>query len=158
MRQEYESLPYRKNVSLIVFKRKKFLLVNLIDWNEDWWKFPQGGINEGEELFPAGRREFAEEIGTDKMRILGQSKYTNKYDWPDEVIEKKQRKYRGQTQRFLVVEFLGKEADIHLDAREVRKYKWVTRKEVLQFSRDTEHLLFQNYHGIISKILEEFSL
>ena len=162
MNKKYEALPYRKNVSLIVFKcvfkSKKFLMVNLIDWKEDWWKFPQGGINDGEKLGTAGVREFEEEIGTNNIKILGQSKYTNKYDWPDEVIERKHQQFRGQSQRFLIVEFLGTEKDIHIDAKEVRKYKWVTPKEVMQFSNDPEHMLFQNYNGKIPKILHEFSL
>ena len=37
------NLPYRKNVSCILFKDDKYLLVQLADWEENWWKFPQGG-------------------------------------------------------------------------------------------------------------------
>ncbi|MBI2669002.1 NUDIX domain-containing protein [Candidatus Woesearchaeota archaeon] len=158
MKSEYKSLPFRNNVALIVFKDTKFLLVNLVDWDEEWWKFPQGGIDDGEDVVAAGKREFREEIGTNKIKILGQSQYTNKYDWPDEVIERKGRQFRGQWQRFLVVEFLGTDADIKIDTAEVRKYKWVARKEIVQFSKDSQHMLFQNYNGSIPKILQEFSL
>src|SRR3989344_2746636 len=153
MKQEYERLPLRDNVSLIVFSGKKFLLVNLLDWEEDWWKFPQGGVVKGETLLEAGKRELKEEIGTDKINIVGQSKYTNSYVWPDELITKKQNNYRGQSQRFLVVEFLGKSNDIILGANEVRKYRWVTKKHILEFSADREHMLFKNYNGVIPKIL-----
>src|SRR3989344_37454 len=116
MKRKYAALPLRDNVSLIVFSGKKFLLVNLLDWEEDWWKFPQGGVEKGETLLEAGKREFREELGTDNIRVLGQSRYTNNYDWPDELIERKQNNYRGQSQRFLVVEFLGKSNDIILGA------------------------------------------
>lgn len=158
MKLKYKLLPFRKNVSLIVFKDAKFLLVNLVDWKKNWWKFPQGGIDEGEGLIAAGRREFREEIGTNKIKILGQSQYTNKYDWPDRVIEKEGLQFRGQFQRFIVVEFLGTNVDIKIDTKEVRKYKWVARTEIIQFSKDDQHMVFQNYHGVIPKILKEFSL
>ena len=158
MKQEYERLPLRDNVSLIVFSGKKFLLVNLLDWEEDWWKFPQGGVEKGETLLEAGKRELKEEIGTDKINIVGQSKYTNSYVWPDELITKKQNNYRGQSQRFLVFEFLGKSNDIMLGANEVRKYRWVTKKHILEFSADREHMFFKNYNRLIPKILGEFLL
>ncbi len=158
MKVEYLSLPYRPNVSLITFQKDRFLLVNLVDWQENWWKFPQGGINEQEEVIEAGTREFFEEIGTDKIRVLGISKYTNHYDWIDKVIEIKGKKYRGQFQHFVVVEFLGKEEDIKIDPKEVKKYRWAERTEIIEASKDKDHLLFQNYHQLIPKILQEFRL
>lgn len=42
------NLPYRNNVSCIVFRGDKFLVVQLNDWPENWWKFPQGGIEQDE--------------------------------------------------------------------------------------------------------------
>lgn len=158
MKSKYKSLPFRNNVSLIVFKKNKFLLVNLVGWKENWWKFPQGGINESEELVVAGRREFREEIGTSRIKIAGVSKYTNKYDWPNMVIEKKGLQFRGQFQRFLVVEFLGTDANIKTDTKEIRQYRWVSRKEIIQFSKDDQHMVFKNYNGVIPKILKEFSI
>ena len=41
-------LPYRNNVSCILFREDKYLLVQLNEWPEHWWKFPQGGIRKGE--------------------------------------------------------------------------------------------------------------
>ena len=158
MKKEYKKLPYRNNVSLIIFKNKQFLMVNLVDWEENWWKFPQGGIHDGETLYTTGMRECKEELGTDKIKILGQSKFQNKYDWPDEVIEKKQQHFRGQSQKFLVMVFLGKNRNIRIGLDEVRKYRWATREEVIRFSKDSQHMLFQNYNGIIPKILKEFLL
>lgn len=158
MKSEYLSLPYRPNVCIITFQKDKFLLVSLVDWQENWWKFPQGGIDEGEEIIPAGKREFFEEIGTNKIRILGVSKYTNQYDWIDKVIEFKNKKYRGQFQHFVVVEFIGKEEEIKIDPKEVKKYRWADKAEILAASKDKEHMLFQNYNGLIPKILEEFNL
>lgn len=158
MNVEYLTLPYRPNVSLITFQKDKFLLVNLIDWQENWWKFPQGGVDAGEEIIQAGKREFFEEIGTDKIRVLGISEYTNKYDWIDKFIEFKQKKWRGQFQHFIIVEFIGKELDIKIDSKEVKKYRWAERTEIIEASKNKEHMLFQNYNGLIPKILKEFKI
>ena len=66
LKKEYLKLPYRPNISLVVFKRtssgNQFLLVQLKDWQNNWWKFPQGGIEDGENLMEAGIREFREEL------------------------------------------------------------------------------------------------
>jgi len=158
MKPEYEKLPYRPNVSMITFKGDQFLLVSRIDWPKGFWKFPQGGMDDGEDPLETAKREFVEEIGTDNMRILGISKQHNKYDWDDATIERKHKQWRGQQQRFAVVEFLGEESDIKLDPGELKDGKWVSRGEVLENSRDPEHKLFFHYHGVIEKILEEFSI
>lgn len=54
-------LPYRDNISCIVFKDDMFLLVQLNDWPKDFWKFPQGGIEQGETEEEAVIRELIEE-------------------------------------------------------------------------------------------------
>lgn len=155
MKDEHQSLPYRNNVSLVTFKDNKFLLVSLKSWDGNWWKFPQGGIKSEEEVIDAGKREFLEEIGTSKFRIIGQSKYTKVYDWPDFLIEER-KVWRGQEQSFLLVEFLGVDQDINLGADEIRDYKWVSKEEIIKFSQENNHMLFHNYNGVILKILEEF--
>lgn len=132
--------------------------MNLIDWQENWWKFPQGGIEGGEEIIPAGKREFMEEIGTDKIKVVGVSRFTNQYDWIDQVIESKRKKWRGQFQHFVIAEFVGVEQDIRIDPKEVRKYRWASREEIIKASEDKEQMLFQNYNGLIPKIFQEFKI
>jgi len=161
LKKEYLKLPYRPNISLVVFKRtssgNQFLLVQLKDWQNNWWKFPQGGIDAGESFQVAGKREFEEELGNRNLKIIGLSQYTNEYDWPGVVIKKNGEKYRGQFQHFLLVEFLGKDAEIKLDSQEVRKFRWVRLEELLEMSQK-EKPLFNNYHGVIAKIIKEFSV
>jgi putative (di)nucleoside polyphosphate hydrolase len=157
MNKEYETLPYRKNVCLITFKGEKFLLLNLIYWKDNWWKFPQGGIKVGETLEEAGRREFKEELGTDKIEILGESKILNRYDWKTKKIELKDKRWKGQSQRFLLARFTGEDSDLKPNPEEVKTYRWTTREEILAYSRKKDHMFFQNYNGEIPNVLEEFS-
>jgi len=49
------------------------------------WQMPQGGIDKGENPRQAALRELKEEIGTDKVEILGESRMWLKYDLPAEL-------------------------------------------------------------------------
>ncbi len=158
MKPEYKTLPYRPNISLVVHRAGNFLIMTRINWPDGFWKFPQGGIEDGENMLQAARREFQEELGTDHYSIVGFSKYNNTYDWDDKTIEEKNQTFRGQYQRFAVIEFTGTDADIKPDPQEVKKYRWATRDDVLEYSHDPEHKLFFQYNGTIKKVIEEFSL
>ena len=46
--KKIQNLPYRDNVCCIVFKGKRFLLVQNLGFKDNWWKFPQGGIEKNE--------------------------------------------------------------------------------------------------------------
>ena len=150
-------LPYRDNVSIITFKGDNFLVLNLVSFKDGWLKFPQGGIDDGESVIEAAKREFLEEIGTDKIHIHGVSEHKNSYDWPQFIVERTGNRFRGQSQSFVVAEFKGDESDININPHEVSSYMWITREELIEFSNDPEHKLFENYNGVILKIIEEFS-
>jgi putative (di)nucleoside polyphosphate hydrolase len=149
------NLPYRDNVASVVFKGNKFLLVQLKGWPENFWKFPQGGMNVGEQEEGAVLRELSEELGTTNFKIIGKSVYTNKYDWPIDSIEKAGFRWKGQFQRFFVVEFLGDESEVNFDRNEIQACKWVKKDEIFGHI-DHDHKLFVNYKNTIEKVLSEF--
>ena len=159
MKQEYERLAYRKNVGLIVFRSKpqlRFLLLSHKDWKEGWWKFPQGGLKAGETYEEAAKREFQEELGTDKIELLAESKLTNRYDWKSHTIELKGEKWKGQSQRFLLARFTGEDSDFKPNPEEVKGYRWATKEEILSYSRKKDHRFFKNYNGQMPELLKEF--
>lgn len=161
MKKEYKNYPYRESVSFIVInKQKKFLIASATNYEGDWWKFPQGGIEKGETKIQAAKREFEEEFGNNKYKIIGTSKYDSSYDWLDDYIEYRYKtykeKYKGQHQGFVIMEFLGNNSDIKLQEQEIKKYKWITKKDVIEYSKDPNHKWFCGYHGVILKILDEF--
>ncbi len=150
-------LPYRNNVSCILFRGDKFLVVQLRDWDENWWKFPQGGIDDGEIEEEALKRELLEELNVTSIKIIGKSKHTNKYDWPPELQLKRGSKWRGQFQKFYLVEFTGNDSEIKNDPDEVKAFKWVSRDEVFGvFEKIAE--LSGNYKNVIQKTLQDFEL
>lgn len=144
---------YRNNVSLITFRGSEFLLVNLLEWPPDYWKFPQGGVNPGESLEQAAKREFREELGTDKIRIIKKSKIKRKYRWKEpKLIEGKE--CFGQRQTFFLVEFLGAGDDIMLNSDEIKSFCWCNIANLENMiSRDD--LDFQDYWETIRNILKE---
>jgi putative (di)nucleoside polyphosphate hydrolase len=150
-----EELPYRDNVASIVFKGNKFLLVQLKGWPDNFWKFPQGGMLEGETEEATVTRELLEELGSKNFKIIGKSVQTNKYEWPLDSIEKAGFRWRGQFQRFFLVEFLGEDKEILLDRVELQNFQWVTKDKILTMI-DHDHPLFVNYRKVIEKVLTEF--
>lgn len=143
---------YRENVSLITRKGSRFLLVNLTVWPHDYWKFPQGGVNPGESLEDAARREFQEELGTESIRIAAKSGVTRRYRWEAPVTIHGQR-YVGQEQTFFLVEFLGKENDIVLEKKEIRAYCLCDKGELERLIARPE-LDFADYWKTIHAILQ----
>ena len=67
----YEDLPYRRNVGIMLVNQKGLIFVGQrraeagpehVDAHHSW-QMPQGGIDKGEDPYPAALRELAEETG-----------------------------------------------------------------------------------------------
>jgi putative (di)nucleoside polyphosphate hydrolase len=97
----------------------------------DFWQMPQGGVDPGEELEPAMRRELHEETGVKSRHLttLGHLPQEIYYDLPPELQGKLWKgKYLGQRQTWFLVRFTGKDEHIDLEAHkhpEFCEWKWV---------------------------------
>ena len=115
-----EASLYRPNAGIIIFNRQGKLL-----WCKrktgDGWQFPQGGIDDGESPQQAIIRETYEEVGLkhEKIKIIRENNRWINYDVPKNKIPKyfslKNRRFRGQTQKWFLAEFLGEDSDINLN-------------------------------------------
>lgn len=157
MSEEAKKLPYRNNVSCIVFKGSQFLLVQLVGWPRSWWKFPQGGMEKGESEKTAAQRELKEELGTQSFRIVGTSSHAHQYDWPEDSIKRAGYRWRGQIQRFVLAEHTGSNEEIGINKEEIQDYKWVDPEELFK-SIDHDSPLFTNYKDTVEKVLREFKM
>lgn len=115
-------LPYRPNVGAALFDQQGRIFVARrakfpnAEGAPGGWQLPQGGIDPDEDPRRAVLRELAEEIGTDKARILGEHDEWLTYELPPELVGKALGgRYRGQRQRWFALRFEGTDADIRLD-------------------------------------------
>ena len=139
------NLPYRKGVGLMIVNKKLEVFVGLrIDSKQEAWQMPQGGIDEGEESVEAVFREMEEETGTRNAKIIAETDHWYNYDLPDYLIPKLWNgKYRGQQQKWYLLEFLGEDSEFNISASknaEFMQWKWTKMEElpniIIAFKRD----------------------
>jgi putative (di)nucleoside polyphosphate hydrolase len=79
------------------------------------WQMPQGGLDPGEEPFPAALRELYEETNIKSVEHLGEIQEWLTYDIPREIVGQAWKgKYRGQTQKWFALRFTGEESEIDI--------------------------------------------
>jgi putative (di)nucleoside polyphosphate hydrolase len=104
----------------------------------NWWQMPQGGIDEGEDPAKAALRELREETGMRSVEILAQSPQWYTYNLPPELVGKAWGgRFRGQTQVWFALRFLGDDSEIDIlpspDAEaEFDAWKWVPIGELTE--------------------------
>ncbi len=133
------SKPFRKNASIIARENGKFLLVKK-PRTRHAWQFPQGGVEADETFEEAAQREFEEELGTDKIKILKEASVFF-YEWSNEAeIDPRLKKFRGQEVHLFLADFFGGDSEIKLDRNELAEWRWVDAAELNELIESPEYL------------------
>jgi len=115
----FEDLPYRPCVGVMLLNREgRAFIGRRTDGPEHVddthaWQMPQGGIDAGENPWPAALRELYEETNVRSVEKLGESKDWYRYDIPRDIVGQAWKgKYRGQKQKWYALRFTGDESEI----------------------------------------------
>ena len=152
------NLPYRPGVGMmIVNKQKKIFVAKRLDSKVHAWQMPQGGMNLGETPSSAVFREMEEEIGTTKANIITESRMWYRYDIPEFLIKKLwSGKYRGQKQKWFLLEFYGEDSDINIGTQspEFSDWRWATLEElpdiIIPFKKKLYEAVMQEFKGYMT--------
>ena len=109
---------YRSNVGVVLFNAQglAWLGHRAGETGRLSWQFPQGGVDPGEDLETAARRELHEETGVRSAHLLGRIEGWLTYDFPPEVLAQKKRArgFKGQKQVWFAFRFDGDDSEVDL--------------------------------------------
>ena len=130
-----KKLPLRIGVGAIVLNNKNKIFVGKrADIPVNKWQMPQGGVNKGENLITAMKRELMEETSIQNIKVLKKIDKWFEYELPKDLLGIIWKgKFRGQKQRWFIVRFIGNESEINLKTKhpEFIEWKWIEIDELI---------------------------
>jgi len=131
---DHKELPLRTGVGIVLLNKKNKVFVGKrIDNPKNFWQMPQGGVNQNENLLHAAKRELEEETGIKSVELVKELKEWLQYDLPKNLLGKIwEGKYRGQNQKWFIMNFIGKDDEINIKTKnpEFLDWKWIKISEL----------------------------
>ncbi len=148
---------YRPNVAAVILSSRypdkcEFFVAHRSDI-KNAWQFPQGGIDDGETPREALKRELLEEIGCDKVEVLGEYPEWISYDFP-KVSRGKTYPFDGQTQKYFLVR-LKEGAEINLEAYHIPEFEEYAFVEYEDLFRKVTYFKRKVYRRVIDYFIDE---
>tara|TARA_B110000116_G_scaffold90367_1_gene78590 strand:+ start:3034 stop:3495 length:462 start_codon:yes stop_codon:yes gene_type:complete len=145
---------YRLCVGMMILNQNNEILVGRrLDHPSGYWQMPQGGIDQNEIPEEAVWREMMEEIGTNNADLIHTSSQWLNYEIPKDTLKTLPwgERYVGQTQKWFVFRFTGKNTDINVGTEnpEFSEWKWTNQNTLTNNAVPFKRNLYE-------KVLQEF--
>lgn len=143
---------YRPNVGIALFNKDGLFWIGQYNSTKFIaWQMPQGGIELEDSIEKTAFKELYEETGitSDKAKLIKISNQKYRYDFQETI---KRDIYTGQEQTWVLLQFLGQDADINLSTQEkdeFKNWKWENHKEIVKNVVSYKQNIYQ-------KVFEEF--
>ena len=135
--EQIAQLPYRPCVGVMLINPQGLIFAaQRIDSQMPAWQMPQGGIDAGENPGLAALRELEEEISVPPALVapLAESQDWLNYDLPHDLVPRIWKgRFRGQTQRWFLMRYLGQDDQINLATEhpEFSEWRWIGAQDML---------------------------
>ena len=157
MKKEFQDLPYRSGVGIVVLNKKnKVFVARRIDNPKNFWQMPQGGVDKNEDFLTAAFRELDEETSIKSVELIKELDGFITYNLPDRLLGIIWKgKYKGQTQKWFVMRFIGEDSEININTKhpEFLEWKWVELSEITKLVVNFKLDLYQEVQKKVEKII-----
>ena len=146
---------YRRGVGVMLINAERRVWVGRrIDNTDEAWQMPQGGIDKGEEPWPAALRELEEETGIAPHLVerLADHPQQLRYELPPALASQLWGgKWKGQLQDWYLARFLGSDGDVDIATRhpEFDAWQWVDAHRlpdlIVPFKRDMYRAIIDGF-------------
>ena len=150
-------LPMRLGVGIVLLNKDNEVFVGKRKDNPiDKWQMPQGGIDNNEKPIDAMKRELEEETSVTNIKILKEVNSWLEYELPPHLLGKIWKgKYRGQTQKWFIVRFIGNDKEINLKTKkpEFIEWRWISHKLLTEVIVDFKKNVYKKLEVEISDFI-----
>ena len=157
MNEKYKNLPLRNGVGIVVLNNEnKVFVAKRIDNPKNFWQMPQGGVDKDENYYEAALRELKEETSIISVKLIQEIDKKFTYILPDHLIGIIWKgKFKGQTQKWFVMRFIGNESEININTKhpEFLDWKWINLDDLPEIAVNFKLDVYKNVKHEVKKIL-----
>ena len=151
---------YRRGVGVVLINDDRLVWTGRrIDYTDEAWQMPQGGIDDGEEPWTTALRELEEETGIAPCFVekLAEAPELLRYDLPAELRgELWKGRYVGQIQNWFLARFHGSDTDIDIATEhpEFSHWRWSTPDDAIRLIVPFKRTMYQRIFDMFGEWLE----